>query len=96
MKLLPLLAPILMGMLGKRGQTNSGGGGGFSFDDIGDLLNREKQDASSRDPDIGDVLDSFRKKGTTPRSSSSSSSSRSTGSSGGFGDLLDRLLGRKR
>lgn len=88
MKLLPLLAPILMGMLGKRGQT-SGGGGGFSFDDIGDLLNREKQDASSRDPDIGDVLDSFRTKETT-------SAAGSKGSSSGFGDLLDRLLGRKR
>ena len=94
MKLLPLLAPILMGMLGKRGRAGDGGGGsgGFSFDDIGDLLNREKQDASARDPDIGDVLDSFRKK----PSGSSTASSRPKGTSGGIGDLLDRLLGRKR
>jgi len=94
MKLLPLLAPILMGMLGKRGRAGDGGGGsgGFSFDDIGDLLNREKQDASARDPDIGDVLDSFRKK----PGGSSTASSRPKETSGGIGDLLDRLLGRKR
>ena len=61
MKLLPLLAPIVMGMLGKRSGASggSGGSGGFGFDDIGDLLNREKTDARSQNPDIGDLLDSF-------------------------------------
>jgi len=61
MKLLPLLAPIIMGMLGKRSGASggSGGSGGFGFDDIGDLLNREKTDARSNNPDIGDLLDSF-------------------------------------
>jgi hypothetical protein len=84
-KLLPLLAPIVMGMLGKRGGASrgSGGSGGFGLDDIGDLLNREKTDARSKNPDIGDILDSFGTKG----------SSKST--SGGVGDMLDSVLGKK-
>ena len=83
MRLLPLLAPIVMGMLGKRGRTSGGGGsGGFSFDDIGDLLNREKQDARSKNPDIGDILDIF---------------SKGSGSKGGggIGDVLGGLFGDK-
>lgn len=87
--LLALLAPILLGMLGKRGQA-SGGGGGFSLDDIGDLLNREKQDARSSSPDIGDILDSF----TGGRSGSTSASGARSG--GGLGGILDSLLGRKK
>ena len=61
MKLLPLLAPIVMGMLGKRAGASGGSGasGGFGLDDIGDLLNREKTDARTQNPDIGDLLDSF-------------------------------------
>ncbi len=83
-KLLPLLAPIVMGMLGKRGgASGSGTTGGFGLDDIGDLLNREKTDARSKNPDIGDILDSFSGKG----------SSKST--SGGLGDMLDSVLGKK-
>ncbi len=52
-----------MGMLGERGgaATGSGGSGGFGIDDIGDLLNREKEDARTRNPDIGDILDGFKK-----------------------------------
>ena len=84
-KLLPLLAPIVMGMLGKRGGASGGSGttGGFGLDDIGDLLNREKTDARSKNPDIGDILDSFSGKG----------SSKST--SGGLGDMFDSVLGKK-
>ncbi|MBA3739682.1 MAG: DUF937 domain-containing protein [Chloroflexi bacterium] len=52
--LLALLAPIVMGMLGKRGQTS--GSSGFGLDDLSDLLGREKRDATSGNPDIGDVL----------------------------------------
>ena len=81
-KLLPLLAPIVMGMLGKRG-GGSGGSGGLGLDDIGDLLNREKTDARSKNPDIGDILDSF-----NPKHSSKSTS-------GGLGDMLDSVLGKK-
>src|SRR3990170_1539264 len=81
-KLLPLLAPIVMGMLGKRGGASGGSGtsSGFGLDDIGDLLNREKTDARSKNPDI---RDSFGTKG----------SSKST--SGGMGDMLDSVLGKK-
>jgi hypothetical protein len=83
-KLLPLLAPILMGMLGKRGSSGGGGSsGGFGLDDLGDLLNREKADARSSNPDIGDILDSI------------SGGSRA-GSSGGLGGILDSLTGGNR
>jgi hypothetical protein len=82
MRLLPLLAPIVMGMLGKRGKASAGGGtGGFSLDDIGDLLNREKRDARSKNPDIGDILDSFGK-----------GSGAGSKSGGGIGDVLGGLF----
>lgn len=83
MKLLPLLAPILMGMLGKKtggaGGRSGGGGGGFGLDDLGDILGREKESARQKNPDIGDILDSFAK----PR--------RSGGSTPGGGGLLDSI-----
>ena len=87
--LLVVLAPIIMGMLGKKSQGSGGGGsGGFSFDDIGDLLNREKQDARAKNPDIGDILDSF------GQGSGTAAGSRSR-SGGGFGDMLDGFRGKK-
>jgi hypothetical protein len=92
MRLLPLLAPIIMGMLGKRGRQSGGSGGGFSFDDIGDLLNQEKATNRSKNPDIGDILDSFSQ---GPSGSGSRTGSRSR-SGGGIGDLLGSLFGRKR
>jgi hypothetical protein len=52
--ILALLAPIVMGMLGSRGQTS--GASGFGLDDLTDLLGREKRDATSGNPDIGDLL----------------------------------------
>ena len=84
--LLTLLAPIVMGMLAKKGTRASGGpsGGGIGFDDIGDLLNRETDDARSQNPDIGDILDSLTGGGSRPG-----------GSGGGLGDILDSL-GRGR
>jgi hypothetical protein len=85
-RLLTLLAPIVMGMLGKRGQASGGSGGGIDFDDLGDLLNREKSDARSRNPDIGDILDSFSRGGSASGSKSG----------GGIGDVLDSFLGKDR
>jgi hypothetical protein len=78
--LLALLAPIVMGMIGKK--SNASPGGGFSLDDLGGILGRERQDAKSKNPDIGDILDSF--------------GQGSGGSSGGLGGMLDSLLGGKR
>ena len=51
MNLLALLAPVVMGMLGKKQQTPSSSGGG----DLGDLLNRERQDAESQGG-LGDLI----------------------------------------
>lgn len=56
-KLLITLAPILMGMLGKKGRSSSGGG--IDIGSLGGLLDREQDDARTKSPDIGDLLDSF-------------------------------------
>lgn len=88
-KLLPLLAPIVMGMLGKKGRSGGGSSGGFSLDNIGDLLNREKADARSTNPEIGDILDRFGKKdGPT-----GSATRKDEG--GGIMDTLDDMFGKK-
>jgi hypothetical protein len=85
MQLLPLLAPILMGMLGKK--TGGSSGGGFGLDDLGSILGGEREDAKRRNPDIGDILDSFAK----PRAGST----RSEGG-GGILDSIGDLLGGDR
>ena len=88
MRLLPLLAPIVMGMLGKKSSPSGGGsGGGFGLDDLGSILGREKQDARSKNPDIGDILDSFSRGGSAKSGS---------GSSGGLGGMLEDFLGDKK
>jgi hypothetical protein len=56
-KLLITLAPVLMGMLGKRGRSSSGGG--IDIGSLGGLLNRETTDVRTKNPEIGDILDSF-------------------------------------
>ncbi len=83
MRLLPLLAPILMGMLGKKSSTSGSGGGGFGLDDLGSILGREKEDARSTNPDIGDLLDSL-------------SGGKRKGGGGGIGDVLGDMLGGGR
>lgn len=77
MQLLPLLAPIVMGMLGKK--SNATPGGGFDLEDLGSILGRERDDNRSRNPDIGDLLDSI--------------GGRSGSSKGGVGGALDSMLG---
>ncbi len=57
MKLLPLLAPILMGMIGKKSDATPGGG--FSLDDLGSILGQERDSTKGSNPDIGDLLDSI-------------------------------------
>jgi hypothetical protein len=49
--LLPLLAPIVMGMLGKKER-----GGGLSLDNITDALGSDTQRAANEQPDLGDLL----------------------------------------
>jgi hypothetical protein len=56
-QLLTLLAPVVMGMIGKK--SNASSGGGFDLNDLGSILGREKADAQSRNPDLGGLLDSF-------------------------------------
>lgn len=51
--LLTLLAPIVMGMLGKKQSSSSGAGGS-----LGDLLNKEKADAQGQGG-LGDILGSI-------------------------------------
>ncbi|HSK93552.1 MAG TPA: DUF937 domain-containing protein [Candidatus Angelobacter sp.] len=56
-QLLALLAPVVMGMIGKK--SNASPGGGFDLNDLGSILGREKADAKSKNPDLGDLLDGF-------------------------------------
>jgi hypothetical protein len=56
-QLLVLLAPVVMGMIGKK--SNASPGGGFDLNDLGSTLGRERSDARNRNPDVGDLLDSF-------------------------------------
>jgi hypothetical protein len=51
--LLPLLAPIVMGMLGKKERS-----GGLSLDSITDALGQDTRRAADEQPDLGDLLGS--------------------------------------
>lgn len=89
MQLLPLLAPILMGMLGRRGGAPAGGGG-FSLDDLGSILAGERDSARESNPDIGDILDRF---GTGDRPPGAG---QPPSGGGGLGGVLDSILGKDR
>jgi len=58
-QLLPLLAPIVMGMLGRKTSTSAAGSEGFGLDDLGSLLGGEAATATSRNPEISDLLASL-------------------------------------
>ncbi|MCC6618169.1 MAG: DUF937 domain-containing protein [Chloroflexi bacterium] len=87
MQLLPMLAPIVLGMLGRK---SSGGSGGFSLDDLGSILGGETESAHANNPDIGDILDSFSK-----GPASTTAGGQQDSSAGGLGGLLDSILGHK-
>jgi hypothetical protein len=58
-QLLPILAPIVMGMLGKQTRSSGSsqtGSSGFGLDDLGSLLGGEAETAKSQYPEIGDLL----------------------------------------
>jgi hypothetical protein len=58
-QLLPILAPIVMGMLGKQTRSsgsNQTGTPGFGLDDLGSLLGGEAATAKAQYPEIGDLL----------------------------------------
>ena len=80
MQLLPLLAPILMGMLGKK--TTGSSDNGFGLDDLGSILGGEREDAKRKNPEIGDILDQFAR----PKGRSSG------GSQGGIMDAITDML----
>jgi hypothetical protein len=84
------LTASLEQLRGARADRRTGGGssGGFSFDEIGNLLDRDKRDARSKSPDVSDILDGFSRE-------TSGVASRS-GPRGGLSGLLDRIFARKR
>ncbi|MEO8247428.1 MAG: DUF937 domain-containing protein [Chloroflexota bacterium] len=54
LQILATLAPLVMGMLGKKSGSGSSGGG---FPDLGQILGQERQTAQAGTPDIGSILD---------------------------------------
>ena len=77
--LLPLLAPIVMGMIGKKQ-----GSGGLSMDSITDVLGGDTQRAATESPDIGDILGSVLGGGQGQ-----------AGGAGGLGDVLGSIFGKR-
>jgi hypothetical protein len=96
MQLLITLAPLVMGMLGKK----AGSGG---MPDLGSILGQERSTAQDRAPDMGDILGQVFGGGSaigagtgaasSPVPSGSTSTNRSSG--GLLGSILDMLRGRR-
>jgi hypothetical protein len=100
--LLALLAPIVLGMLSKRGQGSSSGGG-IGLDDLTDILGREKTDAQNN-PDLGDLLGGILGGGLGgalggalggDAAASGGTASAPARRGGGLADILGSLFGRK-
>jgi hypothetical protein len=91
MQLLPILAPIVMGMLGKqtRSTSSGSGSGGLGLDALGSILGGAQREATSRNPDIGDILGGLVGGGSAARGTGAPASG------GELGDLLGSLGGRK-
>jgi hypothetical protein len=77
--LLPLLAPIVMGMLGKK----TGSEGGLSLDNITDILGSDTERAANEQPDLGDLL------GQVLGGSGGGQGQ------GGIGDVIGSIFGRR-
>ena len=85
MQLLPILAPIVMGMLGKKARTEGSSGGGVG--DLGSILGG-LTGGSGAGGGLGDIL------GSLTGGSAGTGSGASAGG-GDLGDLLGSLTGRK-
>ena len=83
MQLLPILAPIVMGMLGKKARTEGAGGG---VGDLGSILGG-LTGSSGTGGGLGDILGGLTDGSARPGSGAASG--------GGLGDLLGSLTGRK-
>ena len=57
LQLLMTLAPLVMGMLGKKSGSGGGSTSGGGFPDLGQILGQERQTAQSGRSDIGDILE---------------------------------------
>lgn len=99
-KLLPMLAPLLMGVLG---QTKKSGGVGL--DSLGGMLGGEAKQAQSGMPDLGDIFGMLTGGGgglggltdlLGGGSSGGSAGAPAKKKSGGLGGLLGKLLGGRK
>ncbi len=95
MQLLVTLAPLVMGMLGKK----AGSGG---MPDLGSILGQERSAAQDKAPDMGDILGQVFGGGASSGATggggaTTSTSTSSTSRSGGglLGSILDMLRGRR-
>jgi hypothetical protein len=95
-KLLPLLAPLLMGVLGQKKKS-----GGLGLDSLGGLLGGEADQAKGGMPDLGDIFGMLAGGGggglggLTDVLSGGGSGAKAKKSSG-LGGLLGKLLGGRR
>ena len=85
MQLLPILAPIVMGMLGKKARTEGGGGG---LGDLGSILGGLTGGSGSSGGGLGDILGGL-------TGGSARANTGAPARSGDLSDLLGSLSGKK-
>lgn len=93
-KLLPMLAPLLMGVLGQKKKS-----GDIDLDGLGSLLGKESDSAQSAMPDLGDIFGMLTGGGSGSNPLDSLSGVLGGGSSsskkGGLGSIFGKLFGKK-